>query len=128
MIERSVGLRRAPGRRSLVTLLVAGLLLTTPGLAGAGTAFVRGDADGDGSVSGIIDSVYILNYLFGQQAVPCLDAADVNDDGSVDIVDPVRLLHWTFAGSGNPPMLPFPACGADPTADTLDCADFPSCP
>ena len=48
------------------------------------------------------------------------------DDGSllapdtVEITDAVRLLEHLFV-RGAPPTLPYPAAGADPTGDGLDC-------
>ena len=57
----------------------------------------------------------------------CEDAADVNDDGVVDLSDPVRLLGHLFLGSERPPD-PFGNCGGDPTVDELDCKTFGKCP
>jgi hypothetical protein len=52
---------------------------------------------------------------------PCRDAADANDDGKIDISDPIRILRHLFQG-GEPPAPPFPGPGPDPTADDLgDC-------
>jgi hypothetical protein len=50
----------------------------------------------------------------------CLDGADANDDGLVDITDAIRLLQHLFLGGGSLP--PPAACGGDPTADDLGCA------
>jgi hypothetical protein len=50
----------------------------------------------------------------------CPDSTDVNDDGKVDISDPIYLMSYLFLG-GRPPDLPFPLAGMDPTADPLDC-------
>ena len=53
---------------------------------------------------------------------------DTNDDGNIDIGDPVALLGVLFSGAA-PPSTPFPECGQDPTADTLDCEFGPTrCP
>ena len=72
-------------------------------------------------------------WLFGgpddpctQSVGACLDAADANDDGRVDIADAVKILAHLFAQAGPLPA-PFGACGEDPTADGLDCGQFPSC-
>ena len=88
-------------------------------------SFTRGDVDQDQTIN-VGDAVAMLNYLAGNGPIPCLDAADVNDDGEVTIVDPVYLLHWLF-NAGAPPELPLFPCGPDPTPDTLDCAS-PACP
>lgn len=88
--------------------------------------FERGDANADGSVQ-LADVTFILGYLFDGGTTPsCLDAADANDDGSLDISDAMKLLIYLF-GEGAQPPAPFGACGEDPTADALDCADFAPC-
>ena len=93
----------------------------------SGVSFLRGDADGNGTLSAITDAVLILNYLFNSGAMPCLDAADFNDDGAINLPDPVAALNWGF-NMGAAPTAPFPACGTDPTMDALDCATAPACP
>lgn len=87
--------------------------------SGGGTQFVRGDGNGDGSLS-LPDAVVALDYLFGGGVVACLDAVDVNDDGSVNLQDPVLTLAYLFS-QGPPPEAPFPGAGLDPTPDTLSC-------
>ena len=81
--------------------------------------FLRGDANGDTSFS-ISDGIAILNHTFGSFVLPCASAADFNDNGSIALDDAVGLLGFLF-GAGNPPGLPFPACGPDPTPDALTC-------
>ena len=74
------------------------------------------------------DAIFALNYLFGGLESFCGDALDTNDDGNIDIGDPVALLGVLFSGAA-PPSTPFPECGQDPTADTLDCEFGPTrCP
>lgn len=91
--------------------------------------FLRGDANGDGQVSGLPDAVHILRYQFlaGSPAPSCLDAADVDDDGAVNgLVDGSYLLaHYFLAGSPAPPAPGVTSCGTDPTFDSLDCDDHP---
>ena len=53
-------------------------------------------------------------------AIACLDAADVEDDGRVTVLDAIRLVLYLFAG-GQEPEAPFAAPGPDPTADGLGC-------
>lgn len=103
-------------------LVVSGTLV--PG--GSSEDFVRGDANRDGLLD-IADPVRVLGYLFAGAGTTCLDAMDANDDGSVDVADPVYELSYLF-GAGAPPAAPFGACGADPTADALNCALFRICP
>ncbi len=100
------------------------LIALTPGLAPS-QEFIRGDANGDGNIA-ILDAINSLQFLFVQGATPpCLDALDIDDDGSLAIIDPILLLHFLFL-SGPAPADPFPACGMDPTADSLDCAIPPT--
>jgi hypothetical protein len=67
--------------------------------------------------------VATLNHLFlggGGEASFCADAADTNDDGTLNITDPVQVLNHLFLG-GRAPARPYPAAGADPTTDGLGC-------
>lgn len=91
-------------------------------------AFVRGDANSDGGVD-VSDAVFVLAGLFIPGADPgsCADAVDTNDDGLSDVSDAVFLLASLFL-PGAPPLPDPVSCGADPTADALDCAEFPACP
>jgi len=77
--------------------------------------FIRGDADRNLKVN-ISDAVLILGHLMGEGEIPCLNAADVNDDNRVNITDPIYLLNYLFM-SGRPPKMPFPGAGMDPTDD-----------
>jgi hypothetical protein len=63
----------------------------------------------------------------GTKAPICLDAADSNDSGVVDLSDAVYSLQFLFIG-GPAPAAPFGACGMDGTEDGLDCVTFPICP
>ncbi len=88
--------------------------------------FMRCDANADG-MRNIADAIFILGYIFGGGEAPaCTKSADANDDGQIDIADPVRLLGLLFA-QGPDLDVPFEACGADPTADSLSCVSFPPC-
>ena len=89
------------------------------------TPFIRGETNGDG-LSNIADAVSLLTYLFLSGDLGCLDAGDVNDDGALNIADAVSLLSFLF-NSGVAPPVPFPDCGADPTADTLECVTYGGC-
>ena len=89
-------------------------------------AFIRGDVNGDRQFD-IGDPISTLAYLFGGAGEPsCLKSADANDDGTVDIADAISLLSYLFA-RGEPPRAPHPACGTDPTEDSLSCEAFPPC-
>jgi len=93
--------------------------------------FVRGDTNTSGGSPDIADVINSLFYAFGIPGgiSPCDDASDVNDDGvHPDIADAIYLLGYLFPPPGPPPPAPFPACGIDPTSDTLGCLSFPPCP
>jgi hypothetical protein len=82
--------------------------------------FRRGDVDGSISKSGIMEDVTtLLLFLFNYgPALACPKAADVNDDGRLQINDAIHLLNYYFRG-GEPPPEPFKNCGLDPTPDSL---------
>lgn len=94
-------------------------------LDSSGIVFVRGDVNADSAIN-IADAVTALNYLFNGIAVSCVDAVDSNDDGSANVADGVFLLGFLFSGGIAPPAPN--TCGADPTADSLDCLSFSACP
>jgi hypothetical protein len=84
------------------------------------THFIRGDVNLSGGTE-ISDAILILLYLYqGDSGPQCLDRADTNDDGKIDITDPIFLLRFLFL-SGNPIPPPHPAPGPDPTPDDLPC-------
>lgn len=90
--------------------------------------FRRGDANAD-RAEDLPDAVAILFWLFqgGGGEPPCIDAADVDDGGDVDLTDAVYLLSHLFRGSPPPPP-PWGGCGPDPTPDALSCELELSCP
>ena len=97
--------------------------------------FRRGDVDGNGLASPLIDALTLLQYLhLGGLTPPCMDAADADDDGVVGLVDAQYLLMWGFSIPHTPPPpAPGPtACGPDPLGDPLydglDCSTTPVCP
>ena len=72
--------------------------------------------------------ISLLDFVFFAGPMGCDDAGDGNDDGQIDIADPIYLLNWSFFGGPAPPVPgPF-SCGGDPTADALNCATYPACP
>ena len=88
-----------------------------PGVA----LFRRGDVNGDG-VLNVADAIAACGLLFKDQPIGCLDAMDANDDGRLNLTDPVYVFAYLFAG-GLPPPTPGPNVRwFDPTADDLDCA------
>ncbi len=96
------------------------IYLAKLGPEGGDDGFVRGNADGNGSLD-LTDAVFALNWLFQSGPQPwILDAADSNDDGTVDLTDAVYILSYLFLG-GPPPLSPHPQAGSDPTHDQLGC-------
>ena len=83
--------------------------------------FVRGDANADGTLDVSDAGRVILDFLNPDRAT-CQDSSDTNDDGRIDVSDPVFLLNYLFLGGEAPPA-PFPGRGADPTRDSLGCRD-----
>ena len=93
-----------------------------------GTDFRRGDAADDGGVT-ISSAILILNFLFTERVntLPCMEAGDINNDGSINLTDPVSLLGHLFR-SQPPPALPGPeSCGPDPDEPDLGCEQYTSC-
>jgi len=82
-------------------------------------SFRRGDATGDGMLD-TADAIATFATLFSGLPASCLDANDVNDDGTLDLGDGVYLLYYLYL-SGEPPPPPFPGCGTDVVIDLLDC-------
>ena len=119
---------RGLGATRFLGVLVLGLLLWTPlGLAqDQDTKFVRGDVNRDALVS-FADIIPIIHATVIPDSdyppLACYDAADVNDDGHVDIADVFSMLIFLFdpsTTSGLP--LPYPNPGTDPTLDFLTCS------
>jgi len=72
--------------------------------------------------------VRTLLFLFqGDEAPPCRSAADSNDDGRVDISNPIHALGFLFLRTAAPPAPGTMSCGADPTPDALDCLGESGC-
>jgi hypothetical protein len=90
--------------------------------------FRRGKVKTSG-ILGLADAVAILNYLFLNEGTsPCLEAADANDDGEVDLMDPITILFFLYVTGVKIPAPGPVTCGLDPTPDTLPCASPPPCP
>ncbi len=92
-----------------------------------GTPFRRGDCDGNGAVSALLDALFLLTWGFGSgDDPPCLDAADVDDSGAVSaLLDALYLLQWTFTGGDEPPAPGPTTCGPDVPEDDVPCDTSP---
>ena len=86
---------------------------------GSASVFIRGDANGDLRVD-LSDGVKILLHLFSGSALDCLEAADVEDSGTLDITDAIDVLDYLFR-AGPEPQPPFPMEGPDPYGPGLGC-------
>lgn len=92
----------------------------------AGPRFTRGDCDGDSTVNGIVDTVFMLNFLFGgDEQWPCFAACDINDDLGFDVSDAVFLLLSEFGGGAPPP--PPTTCGPGAEGSFLFGCETPHC-
>ncbi|MCI0530900.1 MAG: Ig-like domain-containing protein, partial [candidate division Zixibacteria bacterium] len=65
--------------------------------------FIRGDANGDLSIT-LADIIYIVNYLFksGPAPVP-FEAGDANNNGDITLADIVYLVNYLFKAGPPPP-------------------------
>ncbi len=91
--------------------------------------FRRGEVNGDGDVD-ISDGIRLLFFLFGGAREPaCLDAADADDSGKLELTDAIFSFLYLFSGGPAPPVPGPSACGRDATDDDLGCATVPgNCP
>jgi hypothetical protein len=72
------------------------------GTGDACEAFVKGDANNDGTVD-ISDAVHLISSIFSGGSAPCPQAAgDANCDSSIDISDVVYLIAYIFSGGPAP--------------------------
>jgi hypothetical protein len=98
-----------------IILLVASTVLTD----WQDTPFVRGDADQMHHVKAE-DGYFILQYLFNGGPHPlCLDSADFNDDGTINITDAIEIFSFCFEGCEEGYIL-----DKDRTPDGLDCVMY----
>lgn len=90
--------------------------------------FVRGDVNISGPESDISDAVFLLLSLFtGTVDLSCLDAADTNDDGKLNVTDAIFLLRFLFLAGSAPPH-PFESCGFEVgTSGGLGCERYDLC-
>jgi len=83
--------------------------------------FLRGDANSDGNRD-VGDAIFLLDHSFRRgEEPPCRKAGDVNDDGRINIVDPMALVSGLFRDQ-EPGAGVLGPCDRDGTVDTLTCA------
>ena len=119
--------RRIVGTASaLCGLWLASLLPLSSVAAQDAIAFQRGDSNGD-ELFDLSDAVFLVESLFvTNRSFDCMDAADIDDDGRVNVTDAIHAATFLFLG-GEAPAAPFRECGLDPTEDDLDCEFYPGC-
>lgn len=101
--------------------------LTRTGTVEPAIVFQRGDINEDGAVD-FSDAIAEILILFSEAPSPsCYKVRDTNDDGSLNLADVMFLLSALLESGAPPVPAPSPACGEDPTEDTLPC-DTTSCP
>lgn len=107
-----------------------GLLLALVLVAGCGSksrapglnehSFTRGRITNDLLIN-LADVQMLLLYLFDHGVGPeCSDSMDMNDDGQIDIADPVVLLWQVYHGMTVPPWLW--SCSRADKPDSLPCS------
>ncbi|MCA8960800.1 MAG: hypothetical protein KDC38_09815 [Planctomycetes bacterium] len=97
-----------------LVLDVVGVTTSTLNEIEASVFFIRGDANGDGTLD-VADVISMLSFLFqGGELLVCETALDGNDSGDVNVADAIYLLSFLFTG-GPPPPAPYPdPAGGDP--------------
>ena len=78
----------------------------------------RGDTNIDGAFS-ILDALAISEYVFFAGELDCVRAADIDDDGDVDLLDVLDHMTLLFVT----PDWESGACDTDLTPDSLTCDD-----
>jgi hypothetical protein len=111
---------------ALIALSISGIPAHLPA-----ADFIRGDTNGDGSVT-VADAAFLLSNLFfgSPRSLPCEAAADFEDDEFISITDALRILEFA-AGSGNAPASPYPVSGPDTTSSEgyqVPCASYGNSP
>ncbi|MEM7234694.1 MAG: hypothetical protein AAF517_21120 [Planctomycetota bacterium] len=108
--------------RSLCCLALA-LSLSIVTTRSPAAEFIRGDANLDGALSVADLEAFGCLFFCAGGFFSCMDSADVNDDGKLDLVDFVDLYNELLIESTGLPA-PFPNPGEDPTDDDLECNDY----
>lgn len=102
----------------VLSLLCCQLVFPCDGL------FIRGDADGDGAVTGG-DAYNVLWYLSGIPfQIDCYDAADANDSGTITPTDATAILNAVYNGVAL--AQPYPQIGIDTSRDAWSNAWSPT--
>jgi hypothetical protein len=121
----ATGVSPGPATITAAQGILAGSALLT--VKSPSPRFVRCDSNSDGRID-LADGVWIVNELFhGGPPALCQKACDCDDNQRVNLNDAVYCFNYELNGGPAPPA-PFPACGTDPTEDSLTCLSVPHCP
>jgi hypothetical protein len=99
-----------------------GLGLVPSSVNAVSDGFIRGDSNGDGLLD-LSDTIQLIDDLFLDGSLSCLDAADFDGSSNLDLTDGVAALTYLFL-DGPPPPDPFPACALAGGGPALGCATF----
>ena len=90
-------------RFARTSLLATALWLGLAGATQGGSAYMRGDANDDGSIT-LADAIYVARYLFemGPMPQPDVNTGDANCSGRVDLLDIVYLVNHLMRGGPEP--------------------------
>ncbi|HIA28233.1 MAG TPA: hypothetical protein EYN79_09020 [Planctomycetes bacterium] len=81
--------------------------------------FRRGDCFTDGRVD-LADATFAFSYLVNSQPpIICEDSCDADDNGIINLSDPMAILSYLYLDGPLP--APVGECAGDPTADSLGC-------
>ena len=106
-----------------IPLLAMAIIMVSPVNVRGQCEFIRGNLinTGPNIVVDAHDAVFLLAFLFTGTStqIPCIHAADINDNGFVEISDFLDLLRDVHVGSPNlPPPNIDTGLGVDPTPGT----------
>ena len=73
------------------------------------------------------DDSHTRAAFLGGAAPDCPDAADADDNGTLEISDGIRLLNWLFLGTESLPAPGAIDCGVDPSDDDLGVCRSTAC-
>jgi len=109
-----------------LSLTINPVIQTGPG------SFIRGNPNGDAKID-IADAIFIVYAVVpgldttGIYALPCKDAADANQDGSVNLADAIFLIDYEFRGG--PAPIGMDACSSvGATPESCPKGSYPTCP
>lgn len=83
--------------------------------------FIRGDVNSD-QVIDVTDATDLLRHLYLADPVDCEDAGDVDDNGALELPDPVTILKFLFLDDFQTVHSMGQGPTFDATEDGLDCA------